>query len=152
MNLHNYFNGDGKGQGFPTPRGAETIDEFQRQRARIGAAIGVLDPHVLAVMELENDGFGPDSAAQDFIQLANNATKKAWAVTRPVDDNTGTDKITVGLFYRSDRLQAVGPAQTLGGPEFERSRQPQAQLFRQIPDGDKPADRHQSPQVQGFLP
>ena len=136
MNLHNYFNGDGKGQGFPTPRGAETIDEFQRQRARIGAAIEALDPHVLAVMELENDGFGPYSAAQDFIQLASDATINPWKVTRPVDDNTGTDKITVGLFYRSDRLQAVGPAQTLVGPEFERSRQPQAQLFRQIPGGD----------------
>lgn len=136
MNLHNYFNGDGNGQGFPTPRGAETMDEFQRQRARIGAAIGVLDPHVLAVMELENDGFGAQSAAQDFIQLANSATQKTWAVTRPVDDNTGPDKITVGLFYRKDRLKAVGPAQTLAGPEFERSRQPQAQLFQQLPGGE----------------
>ena len=59
MNLHNYFNGDGNGLGFPTPRGAKTYEDFQQQRSRIGAAIGVLDPHVLAVMELENDGFGP---------------------------------------------------------------------------------------------
>lgn len=137
MNLHNYFNGDGKGQGFPTPRGAQTLDEFQQQRARIGAALGVLGPDVLAVMELENDGFGPQSAAQDFIQLANEATQSNWAVTRPPDDNTGTDKITVGMFYRSDRLKAVGPAQTLTGPEFERSRQPQAQLFQQLPDGER---------------
>ncbi len=135
MNLHNYFNGDGKGRGFPTPRGAETFDGFQKQRNRIGAAIGVLDPDVLAVMELENDGFGPDSAAQDFIQLAEEATQNNWAVTRPLDDNTGTDEIAVGLFYRTDRLMAVGTAETLGGPEFERSRQPQAQLFRQLSDG-----------------
>jgi len=132
MNLHNYFNGDGKGLGFPTPRGAETADEFQQQRDRIGAAIEVLDPHVVAVTELENDGFGADGAAQDFIHLANNATQKTWAVTRPVDDNTGTDKITVGIFYRSDRLRAVGPSQTLTGPAFRRSRQPQAQLFQQL--------------------
>jgi len=136
MNLHNYFNGDGKGQGFPTPRGAETIDEFHRQRDRIGAATEVLDAHVLAVMELENDGFSPDSAAQDFIRLANQVTQKSWAVSRPVDDNTGTDKITVGLFYRTDRLKAVGPSQTLTGPEFQRSRQPQAQLFQQLPGGE----------------
>jgi len=135
MNLHNYFNGDGKGKGFPTPRGAETFGAFQKQRDRIGAAIGVLDPDVLAVMELENDGFGPDSAAQDFIKLAEKATQKGWAVTRPLDDNTGTDQITVGLFYRTDRLTAVGAAETLGGPEFKRSRQPQAQLFRQLSDG-----------------
>ena len=136
MNLHNYFNGDGNGQGFPTPRGAETAKDFKQQRERIGAAIGELNPHVLAVMELENDGFGPSSAAQDFIQLANSSTQKNWAVTRPTDDNTGTDVITVGLFYRTDSLKAVGPAHTLTGPEFERSRQPQAQLFQRLPDGE----------------
>ena len=136
MNLHNYFNGDGNGQGFPTPRGADTIEQFRRQRARIGAAIEALDPHVLAVMELENDGFGPHSAAQDFIQLANKASNKTWAVTRPVDDNTGTDAITVGIFYRTDQLKALGPSQTLGGPAFERSRQPQAQLFQRLQDGE----------------
>lgn len=136
MNLHNYFNGDGKGQGFPTPRGAETIDEFRKQRNRIGAAITSLNPHVLAVSELENDGFGPYSAAQDFIQLANKASLKTWAVTRPVDDNTGNDKITVGIFYRTDQLKAIGPAQTLSGGVFERSRQPQAQLFRRLTNGE----------------
>jgi len=136
MNLHNYFNGDGRGQGFPTPRGAETADEFKRQRARIGAAIGALDPHVIAVMELENDGFGPDSAAQDFIRLASDATNQGWAVTRPVADNTGSDAITVGIFYRTDQLRALGPTETLAGAEFERSRQPQAQLFRALPDGE----------------
>lgn len=135
MNLHNYFNGDGKGFGFPTPRGAETLEDFLHQRERIGAAIEVLNPHVIAVMELENDGFSADSATRDFIQLANEATDSNWAVTRPTGDNTGTDHITVGIFYRNDRLAAIGPAQTLTGAEFERSRQPQAQLFRQLPDG-----------------
>ena len=99
MNLHNYFNGDGNGRGFPTPRGAETRDEFIKQRDRIGAAIKVLSPHMLAVMELENDGFGPESAAQDFIQLANQATRKPWAVTRPSDDDIGNDEISVAIFY-----------------------------------------------------
>jgi len=136
MNLHNYFNGDGRGKGFPTPRGAETMQAFQQQRDRIGAAIGVLGPHVIAVMELENDGFGPASAAQDFIQLTNEATRESWSVTRPENDNTGTDKIAVGIFYRTDRLKAVGPSETLGGPEFKRSRQPQAQLFQQLPGGE----------------
>jgi predicted extracellular nuclease len=136
MNLHNYFNGDGKGQGFPTPRGADTIEQFRQQRARIGAAIEALDPHVLAVMELENDGFGQNSAAEDFIQLANKASHGTWAVSRPVDDNTGTDAITVGIFYRTDQLKALGPSKTLGGPAFKRSRQPQAQLFQRLADGE----------------
>jgi len=137
MNLHEYFNGDGKGLGFPAPRGAETIDDFRRQRDRIGAAIKVLAPHVLAVTELENDGFGPDSAAQDFIRLANDTTRKIWAVARPAGDDTGSDRITVGLFYRTDRLKAIGPARTLTGAEFLRSRQPQAQLFQQLQDSSR---------------
>ena len=87
-------------------------------------------------MELENDGFGPHSAAEDFIQLANKASHGSWAVTRPVDDNTGTDVITVGIFYRTDQLKALGPSQSLGGPAFKRSRQPQAQLFQRLPDGE----------------
>lgn len=130
MNLHNYFNGDGQGGDFPTPRGAKTPAEFRQQRNRIGAAIGVLNPHIIAVMELENDGFGPDSAAVDFIRLADATSGSGWGVARPGDDNTGGDKITVGIFYRSDMLAAVGPAQTLTGPEFNRNRQPLAQVFQ----------------------
>lgn len=137
MNLQNYFNGDGQGFGYPTPRGAKTPDEFQKQRERIGAAIKVLKPQVIAVMELENDGFDANSAAQDFVQLVNDATGAQWAVARPIDDNTGTDKIAVGLFYRTDQLKAIGPAQTLTGPTFKRSRQPLAQVLQQLPDGEK---------------
>jgi predicted extracellular nuclease len=130
MNLHNYFNGDGKGSGFPTDRGAETAADFEQQRHRIGAAIGVLEPHVLGVMELENDGFGSNSAARDLIHLASLSTRQKWAVARPVEENIGNHVITVGLLYRTDRLEPIGPAQTLTGPEFELSRPPLAQLFQ----------------------
>lgn len=137
MNLQNFFNGDGRGGEFPTPRGAETPAEYDQQRQRIGAAIRVLNPHVLAVMELENDGFGPVSAAADFIALANQATGGSWHMVRPAGDDAGTDMITVGLFYRDDLLEAVGSTRTLTGPEFKRSRQPLAQVFRQRQGGGK---------------
>lgn len=137
MNLHNYFNGDGKGQGFPTPRGAETMAEFNKQRKRIGAAIKALKPHIVAVMELENDGFGDASSAQDFIRLATAATGGTWAASRPAGDNTGDDYITVGLFYRSDLVQAVGKAETLTGEEFTKSRQPMAQVFQAASGGEQ---------------
>jgi len=137
MNLENYFNGDGRGSGYPTPRGAKTADEFHHQRERIGAAIKALQPHAIGVMELENDGFDAVSAAEDIIQLANAATGSPWAVARPLDDRIGTDKIAVGLFYRSDIFTAIGPAQTLTGPEFKRSRQPLAQVLQLLPDGEK---------------
>lgn len=141
MNLHNYFNGDGRGGEFPTPRGAKTAAEFDKQRARLGAAIRVLNPHVLAVMELENDGFGPLSAAADFIVLAEQATGGSWRVARPTDDRIGTDKIAVGLFYRDDLLEAVGSARTLTGPEFRKSRQPLAQVFKQRDQSEKGAEK-----------
>ncbi|MEQ1518064.1 MAG: Calx-beta domain-containing protein, partial [Usitatibacteraceae bacterium] len=35
MNVLNYFNGDGLGAGFPTSRGADTLAEFNRQRAKV---------------------------------------------------------------------------------------------------------------------
>ena len=137
MNLHNYFNGDGKGGDFPTPRGAETIGEFESQRQRVGAAIGALNPHVLAVQELENDGFGPFSAAADLIKLAQEATGAPWQVVLPTGDDIGDDAIAVGLFYRSDLVETVGSARTLTGTEFRKSRQPLAQVFKRQDSDDK---------------
>lgn len=136
MNLHNYFNGDGDGGGFPTDRGAKTLSEFNDQRRRIGAALNVLKPHLIAVMELENDGFAANSAAADFIGLLNQAVGGDWQAARPEHDNTGNDAITVGLFFRADTWQPAGSARTLSGPEFERSRQPLAQVFQPLSGGD----------------
>ena len=137
MNLLNFFNGDGQGGDFPTPRGAETPTEFNHQSQRISAAIRALNPHVLAVMELENDGFGPLSAAAEFINLAEQATGGSWQAARPAGDDIGSDQITVGIFYRDDLLEASDQARTLTGPEFERSRQPLAQVFTPLQGGDK---------------
>ncbi len=137
MNLHNYFNGDGKGGGFPTPRGAKTMAEFEQQRRRLGAAIAALNPQVLAVMELENDGFGPFSASEDFTALVEEVTAASWQAVHPPGDNTGTDAIRVGLFYRDDLLDTPVEAKTLTGPEFRKSRQPLAQVFRHTQYGGK---------------
>lgn len=137
MNLLNFFNGDGQGGGFPTPRGAETPTEFDLQSQRISAAIRALNPQVLAVMELENDGFGPFSAAAEFIELAEQATGGSWQAARPAGDDIGPDQIAVGIFYRNDLLEASDQARTLTGPEFERSRQPLAQVFTPLQGGDK---------------
>jgi predicted extracellular nuclease len=136
INLHNYFNGDGQGAGFPTSRGADTATEFSAQRARIGAALHVLKPQLVAVMELENDGFEAYSAAADFIALLEQESGGTWQVARPEQDNAGSDEITVGLFYRTDALQAIGAARTLTGPEFDRSRQPIAQVFQPLQGGE----------------
>ena len=130
-NLLNFFNGDGKGRGFPTERGAESLEEFTAQSARIRAAMTMMQPDLLAVQELENDGFGPDSAARSLLGLLNDTGHEDWAFVEPATGRIGGDVITVGLFYRQQVLESVGPARVLDGPEFQRlSRQPLAQLFR----------------------
>ena len=137
-NLLNFFNGDGRGGGFPTERGAETLAEFREQQARTAAAFARLRPDLLAVQELENDGFGQYSAAAALRDLLSDATGDAYAVIDPGTPRIGDDVITVGLLYRPDRLQPAGRAQVLASAEFQHtSRQPLAQVFESIGSGDR---------------
>jgi predicted extracellular nuclease len=130
-NLLNFFNGDGRGEGFPTERGARTLDGFLAQSGRTLAVMEQIQPDLLAVQELENDGFGPDSAAQSLLKLLRDSGQGEWAVVAPGPGPIGRDVITVGLFYRPQVLEAVGSPRVLDGPEFRRlGRQPLAQLFR----------------------
>jgi len=130
-NLLNFFNGDGKGGGFPTERGAENLERFKAQSARTRAAMAAIQPDLLAVQELENDGFGPHSAASSLLGLLNDAGNDDWAVVEPETERIGGDVIAVGVFYRQQVLESMGPARVLDSAEFQGlSRQPLAQLFR----------------------
>ena len=68
-NVENFFNGDGAGGGFPT-RGAASAVEFERQRAKILAALAAVDADVFALAELENDGVAAGSAARELADRA----------------------------------------------------------------------------------
>ena len=131
FNVLNLFNGDGKGGGFPTERGAATPADHARQVAKLVAAVQALDPDVAALMELENDGFGPDSSVAQFVAALNAAgPHDDW---RFVDtgEGPGSNVIRVGIIYRSSRVQAVGKPASLAEGPFERaSRAPLAQAFR----------------------
>jgi predicted extracellular nuclease len=95
-------------------------------------------PHLLAVQELENDGFGPDSAARSLLSLLNETGSDDWAFVAPGTGRIGGDLITVGLFYRQQVLESVGSPRALDRPEFRHlSRQPLAQLFRDRSTGKK---------------
>jgi predicted extracellular nuclease/LysM repeat protein len=138
FNVLNYFNGDGRGRGFPTSRGAATRAEFERQRTKIIAAINALDADVVGLMELENDGFAPGSAIQDLVDGLNAGApaSKAYAFIDPGGTRLGSDEITVGILYRPATITPVGPAVTLASGAFDQtltdgggSRQPLAQTF-----------------------
>ncbi len=129
LNLENFFNGDGQGGGFPTPRGARNPAELEGQLARLVATIQALDPDIAALMEVENDGFGPQSAIATLVG-ALNASGGDWRVI-VTDANQGGDQIRVGLIYRALRVSPVGTAATLTDDLFgTRNRPPLAQTFR----------------------
>jgi predicted extracellular nuclease len=136
FNLENLFNGDGRGGGFPTERGAKTPQALDAQLAKLVATIRGLDPDIAALMELENDGYGPDSSLARLLRELN-ADGAQW---RFVDagHGPGADTIRVGLVYRADRVVARGkPAVLEGGPFGERSRVPLAQAFQRKGGGEE---------------
>lgn len=128
FNLENLFNGDGRGGGFPTQRGARAPQQLQAQTAKLVATIRALDPDIAALMELENDGYGPESSLAQLVD-ALNAGGGDW---RFIDAGSGPgpDAIRVGLIYREGQARPHGkPAVLEGGPFGERSRVPLAQAF-----------------------
>ncbi|HEX5693743.1 MAG TPA: ExeM/NucH family extracellular endonuclease [Arenimonas sp.] len=131
FNLLNLFNGDGRGAGFPTARGAATREHYQRQQAKLVATVQAMAPDLVALMELENDGFGPESSLAQFVDALNAAgPHDDW---RFVDagQGPGDNPIRVGMIYRASRMTPVGgPAVLFDGPFRDRSRVPLAQAFR----------------------
>jgi predicted extracellular nuclease len=111
FNVLNFFNGNGLGGGFPTPRGADTLTEFNRQLAKEVSAITTLDADIVGLMELENDAPG-NSAIEDLVAALNSATAPgtyAFINTGIV----GTDEIRVGLLYRPAAVTPIGSFQTI---------------------------------------
>ena len=132
FNLENFFNGDGQGGGFPTLRGARTLDEHKAQVAKLVATINALDAHIAALMELENDGYGPQSAIAELLAALNATLEPAqqWAMV-DAGEGPGTNPIRVGIIYRKGLFKPLGaPLTKLDGPFAEHSRAPLAQAFQ----------------------
>lgn len=133
FNVLNYFNGDGEGGGFPTERGAETPIAFSRQREKIIAALAAMQADVVALMEIENDGFGEDSAIADLTRGLNHALGKEagdYSFVRVDAPTIGSDLITVGMLYRQGRVKPLAaPALLAEEPFLSLGRPPLAQSF-----------------------
>ncbi len=134
LNVLNYFNGDGKGSGFPTSRGAKTLNEFTRQKSKIVAAIKALDADVLGLMEIENDGDSSLSALRDLVNAIN--AEYGSSVYELVNDskgtngNPGTDAIKVAMVYKKANVTPVGNSRSYNDSAFNLlGRPPLAQLF-----------------------
>ncbi|MEL7021371.1 MAG: ExeM/NucH family extracellular endonuclease, partial [Bacteroidota bacterium] len=129
FNVLNYFNGDGQGGGFPTSRGASTFSEFQRQEAKIVAALNAMNADIVGLNELENDGTGSTSAIQQLVDALNAvAGANTYAF---VDDSSvphTSDQIRNGIIYQPARVTPIGTPFTSSGTVY--SRKPVAQRFR----------------------
>ncbi len=112
LNLNNFFNGNGQGGGFPTPRGAKTLTEFKRQSAKIVATITALNADIVGLTELENDGFDQHSAIQTLINHLKNHSLN-YRFIKPKKNILGRDAICVGLMYQPHRTTPVGSATVL---------------------------------------
>lgn len=134
LNVDNFFNGDGSGGGFPTARGATTYAEYQRQRQKLISAIAAIDAEILGLVEMENDGFGANSAIQDLVDGLNAAMgANTFAVINPGLDRVGTDEITNVILYKPAAVEPVGAPAILDhavNPLFDEFSRPSlAQTF-----------------------
>ncbi|PSW18077.1 endonuclease [Photobacterium sanctipauli] len=147
FNVLNYFNSFAEA-GNPNPmcteaevgpnddcyRGAGSLEEFELQQEKLVNAIIAMDADVVALMEIENNGFDSNSAVQSLVNAINDkqADKKAHYQNVDVEKSDlffkeepgfedigyfGTDAITVGLIYRADAVKAKGKAQQIQMPE-----------------------------------
>jgi predicted extracellular nuclease len=155
MNLLNFFNTFGTGTctlgvgGAPTDcRGADDMAEFDRQWPKTVAAIVGTNADVIGILEIENDGYGPDSVIQFLVDKLNEATAPGAYAFIDADAGTGqvnalgVDAIKVGLLYKPASVTPVGTTAVLNTPEFvtggdsaDRNRPSLAQAFEQVSTG-----------------
>jgi uncharacterized protein len=111
FNVLNFFNGDGQGGGFPTSRGADTFDEYLRQRAKIVSAITAINADIFGLIEIENDGFGVNSAIQDLVNAVNqDLGASTYNFINVGVSQVGTDAITNALIYKTTSVTPQGAA------------------------------------------
>jgi predicted extracellular nuclease len=137
MNLGNYFNGDAKNNkqndaGFPTTRGAKSMAGFTLQTEKIVSALMAMNADIIALMEVENDGYGKDSAINSLTQALNKKIKATHqtdvhahsistlpyryvkpAINQLIHGKLGRDVISVGVLYRPERVSLSGATRVL---------------------------------------
>ena len=134
FNVLNYFNGDGQDAGFPTSRGADSLEELVRQEAKLVSAISAMQADVVGLMEIENDGFGEFSAIASLVNALNDAdSANEYAFVDFNVNQVGTDAITTALIYRANKVEEVGSAAITTAAPFDFSnRTPIAQSFKSL--------------------
>ncbi|KZN77556.1 ExeM/NucH family extracellular endonuclease [Pseudoalteromonas luteoviolacea] len=121
-------------------RGANNEQEFNRQRSKVIRAILASDADVVGLMEIENNGYGDNSAIKNLIDGLNERDgTNNWAYINPQLEQVGTDAVTVGIIYRDNRVTPQGSAQVITDAPFDEAtrahRPPMLQSFKPINGG-----------------
>ncbi|GMM66836.1 ExeM/NucH family extracellular endonuclease [Alteromonas sp. MTD1] len=150
FNVLNYFNGEVDTNGevtfdFDGNRGARNAAAFDLQQGRIVEAIVNLNADVVGLMEIENDGFGEDSAIQSLVNAINaelGETEQYSFIATSDNSEIGTDAITVGLLFKAsvvtpenDAIVVAMPEQQLEEDRLARMRPSLLQSFVHIESG-----------------
>ena len=101
-------------------RGADSTEEFTRQRDKIIAAMLLLDADVVGLMEIENDGYADEASAIDDLVDGLNAIAGTGTYAyvdadarTGVTNALGTDTIKVGLIYKPATVILTGTTAVL---------------------------------------
>lgn len=127
FNVLNYDNG---ATGFPTERGADNVQEFARQHAKIVDALKKIDADVYGLMEIANNGFGPNSA----LAYLTKSLGSDWKYVIPEGHSQlGTDAIAVAIIYNSKRVKPINKPAVLD--LGDKNRTTIAQSFQALTGG-----------------
>ncbi len=119
-------------------RGADTTEEFSRQRDKIFAALAVMDADIVGLMEIENHV--TDAAVMDFVDGLNSVV---GVETYDYIDTgfIGTDAIKVAIIYKTATVTPLGDYAILDSSVDARfidskNRPTLAQTFEEITTGE----------------
>ena len=117
-------------------RGADSVAELDRQRAKIVAALAEIDADIVGLVEIENDA---GASTDDLVAALNGAT--APGTYAAIETGTiGGDAIKVALIYQPASVFPVGDHAVLDSsvdPRFidDRNRPVLVQTFEEVADG-----------------
>lgn len=117
--------------GLKSERGAESVSEFNRQHAKIIAAMKSIDADVYGLMEIANNGYDEKSA----IAYLSKALGSEWKYVIPEGQSKlGSDAIAVAIVYNSSRVKPVNAA-AVYDDLTEKNRVTLAQSFQPVQGG-----------------
>jgi predicted extracellular nuclease len=141
-NFDNFFTTIDTGQricgpgGMSSCRGANSQQEFDRQRTKIVHALIMLDADVIGITEIENNASASSQSLADGLNAVAGPGTFAFVDTGTI----GSDAIRVGFLYKTTRVSTTGPFAVLDANvdqrfDSSRNRPSLAQSFSQKSNG-----------------